>query len=100
MEVMKRSCGAVLGGPWRVARGLDCNVEVGRGLRGVHSGSLGLWMKQLRDNSWWLGSYYWEGCWLVLSSLQATAKRRDGAIIPNGSRNVRKHVLCPVRTVQ
>jgi hypothetical protein len=50
MEVMKRSCGAVLGGPWRVARGLDCNVEVGRGLRGVHSGSLGLWMKQLRDN--------------------------------------------------
>jgi hypothetical protein len=28
MEVMKRSCGAVLGGPWGVARRLDCNVEV------------------------------------------------------------------------
>lgn len=36
MEVMKRTCGAVLGGPWRVARGLgDCNGEV----EGVARGS-------------------------------------------------------------
>jgi hypothetical protein len=77
MEVMKRSCGAVLGGPWRVARGLDCNVEVGRGLRGVHSGSLGLWMKQLRDNSWWLGSYYWEGCWLESAGHCKETRRCD-----------------------